>query len=152
MKTIKLHIHTVSLTIFQSFNLPLFHSSNLIFFQSNNLPLFHLSTLPLFYSSTLDVTRVVKGHMKVSFLSFSSSKLKAKTTELHPEIRPTCFTNWLHSYTLHIIGSKNRRKEIVLNLDLDEDNGLWSAAVLRGGYKLIWGQAKLLKQKVLRWR
>ena len=43
---------------------------------------------------------------------------------------------------------KNRRKEIILNLDRDEDNGLWSAAVLRGGYKLIWGQAKLLKQKV----
>ena len=32
--------------------------------------------------------------------------------------------------------------------DRDEDNGLWSAALRRGDYKLIWGQSKLLKQKV----
>ena len=45
-------------------------------------------------------------------------------------------------------GKRSRRREIVLNLDRDEDQGLWSAAILRGGHKLIWGQAKLLKQKV----
>ena len=45
-------------------------------------------------------------------------------------------------------GKRSRRREIVLNLDRDEDHGLWSAAILRGGHKLIWGQAKLLKQKV----
>ena len=45
-------------------------------------------------------------------------------------------------------GKRSRRREIVLNLDRDEDQGLWSAAILRGGHKLIWGQARLLKQKV----
>ena len=30
----------------------------------------------------------------------------------------------------------------------DEENGLWSAALRKGKYKLIWGQSKLLKQKV----
>ena len=45
-------------------------------------------------------------------------------------------------------GKRSRRREIVLNLDRNEDQGLWSAAILRGGYKLIWGQARLLKQKV----
>ena len=44
--------------------------------------------------------------------------------------------------------SRRRRREIVLNLDREEDQGLWSAAILRGGYKLIWGQARLLKLKV----
>ena len=32
----------------------------------------------------------------------------------------------------------------------DEENGLWSAALRKGKYKLIWGQSKLLKQKVLK--
>ena len=43
---------------------------------------------------------------------------------------------------------RRRRREIILNLDREEDQGLWSAAILRGGYKLIWGQARLLKLKV----
>ena len=43
---------------------------------------------------------------------------------------------------------KGPRREIILNLDQDERNGLWSAAILKKSYKLIWGQNKLLKQKV----
>ena len=45
---------------------------------------------------------------------------------------------------------KSRRKEIVLNLDTDPEEGLWSAAIRSGDLKLIWGQDKLLKQKVPR--
>ena len=44
--------------------------------------------------------------------------------------------------------SRGRRKEIVLNLDRDPQEGLWSAAIRSGDLKLIWGQNKLLKQKV----
>ena len=40
------------------------------------------------------------------------------------------------------------RDSIVLNLDQDPSLGLWSAAIRVGSYKLIWGQSKLLKQKV----
>ena len=40
------------------------------------------------------------------------------------------------------------RDSIVLNLDQDLSLGLWSAAIRAGSYKLIWGQSKLLKQKV----
>ena len=40
------------------------------------------------------------------------------------------------------------RDSIVLNLDQDPSLGLWSAALRAGRYKLIWGQSKLLKQKV----
>ena len=43
---------------------------------------------------------------------------------------------------------RSRRKEIVLNLDAEPQEGLWSAAIRRGHFKLIWGQDKLLKQKV----
>ena len=32
----------------------------------------------------------------------------------------------------------------------DEEKGLWSAALRKGKYKLIWGQSKLLKQKVFK--
>ena len=42
-----------------------------------------------------------------------------------------------------------RRKEIVLNLDTDPQNGLRSLSIRRRDLKLIWGQDKLLKQKVL---
>ena len=45
---------------------------------------------------------------------------------------------------------RSRRKEIVLNLDTDPEEGLWSAAIRSGNLKLIWGQDKLLKQKVSR--
>ena len=41
-----------------------------------------------------------------------------------------------------------RRKEIVLNLDTDPERGLRSAAIRKGDLKLVWGQHKLLKQKV----
>jgi len=40
------------------------------------------------------------------------------------------------------------RDDIVLNMDRDEEKGLWSAALRKGKYKLIWGQSKLLKQKM----
>ena len=43
---------------------------------------------------------------------------------------------------------KSSRKEIVLNLDTEPQEGLWSAAIRSGDLKLIWGQDKLLKQKV----
>ena len=43
---------------------------------------------------------------------------------------------------------RSRRKEIVLNLDTEPQEGLWSAAIRRGDLKLIWGQDKLLKKKV----
>ena len=39
-------------------------------------------------------------------------------------------------------GGRSRRREIILNLDSDPDNGLWSAAVRRGDYKLLWGQSR----------
>ena len=42
----------------------------------------------------------------------------------------------------------SRRREIVLNLDTDPENGLWSAAIRSRDLKLIWGQDKLLKQRV----
>ena len=45
-------------------------------------------------------------------------------------------------------GKKSSRKEIVLNLDTEPQEGLWSAAIRSGDLKLIWGQDKLLKQKV----
>ena len=35
-----------------------------------------------------------------------------------------------------------------MNLDTDPEEGLWSAAIRSGDLKLIWGQEKLLKQKV----
>ena len=44
-------------------------------------------------------------------------------------------------------GKRSKRKEIVLNIDKDDINNLWSGAVRSGDYKLIWGQSKLLKQK-----
>ena len=47
-----------------------------------------------------------------------------------------------------IRNKKSRRKEIVLNLDTEPQEGLWSAAIRSGDLKLIWGQDKLLKQKV----
>ena len=37
----------------------------------------------------------------------------------------------------------------MLNLDTEPQEGLWSAAIRSGDLKLIWGQDKLLKQKVL---
>ena len=43
--------------------------------------------------------------------------------------------------------SKNKRsprREIILNLDEDKEKGLWSAAMIRNSYKLIWGQQALL--------
>ena len=45
-------------------------------------------------------------------------------------------------------GRESPREEIVLNLDQDNYHGLWSAAIIRGNYKLIWGQPDLLKVKV----
>ena len=36
----------------------------------------------------------------------------------------------------------------MLNLDTEPQEGLWSAAIRSGDLKLIWGQDKLLKQKV----
>ena len=43
MKTIKLHIHTVSLTIFHSSTFPIKHSCNLTLLHSSNLTLFQSS-------------------------------------------------------------------------------------------------------------
>lgn len=42
------------------------------------------------------------------------------------------------------------RTDIVLNLDRNKEKGLWSAALRKGKYKLIWGQSKLLKQAMPR--
>ena len=62
----------------------------------------------------------------------------------------------ISSVLLHMFGAiklmllpeRSRRKEIVLNLDTEPQEGLWSAAIRRGDLELIWGQDKLLKQKV----
>ena len=42
-------------------------------------------------------------------------------------------------------GRKSPRKEIVLNLDEDTYWNTWSAAIIKGKYKFIWGQRKLLR-------
>ena len=39
-------------------------------------------------------------------------------------------------------GGRSRRREIILNMDSHTDSGLWSAAVRRGDYKLLWGQSR----------
>ena len=39
---------------------------------------------------------------------------------------------------------RSPRKEIILNLDEDKEEGLWSASVIWKSYKLIWGQQALL--------
>ena len=46
--------------------------------------------------------------------------------------------------------SKSGRKEIILNMDQDNFWGLWSASIRSTQFKLIWGQQKLLKQRVSR--
>ena len=43
---------------------------------------------------------------------------------------------------------RSPRQQIVLNLDQDNLRGLWSAAIIQGNYKLLWGQARLLKAEV----
>ena len=61
MKTIKSHIHTVSLTMFQYYILPTLHSfsllnsSNLTVFQFYILPICYLYTLPILHSSNLPI-------------------------------------------------------------------------------------------------
>ena len=57
----------------------------------------------------------------------------------------------LDSFNMWSSISKNRgspRKEIVFNLDQDNYWATWSAAIRNEKYKLIWGQHKLLKQRV----
>lgn len=44
-------------------------------------------------------------------------------------------------------GKRSPRTEIVLNLDQDTFWNTWSAAIIVGKYKFIWGQSWLLKQK-----
>ena len=46
-------------------------------------------------------------------------------------------------------GQKSPRKEIVLNLDQDTFWNTWSAAIITGKYKFLWGQQKLLGRKHL---
>ena len=58
MKTIKSHIHTVSLTMFQYYTLPTLHSFSLL--NSSNLTVFQFYILPicyftLFQSNTLPI-------------------------------------------------------------------------------------------------
>jgi hypothetical protein len=45
-------------------------------------------------------------------------------------------------------GRRSPRTEIVFNMDQDTFWGTWSAAIRVGNFKLIWGQHKLLKQRV----
>ena len=45
-------------------------------------------------------------------------------------------------------GGRSRRREIILNLDSEPDLGLWSAAIRRGDYKLLWGQHALLRNRI----
>ena len=45
-------------------------------------------------------------------------------------------------------GGRSRRREIILNLDSDPDTGLWSAAIRRGDFKLLWGQHALLAVQI----
>ena len=51
MKTMKSHIHKVSLTIFQSYTHAIFHTSNITLFQSCTLPLFQSYTFLILHSS-----------------------------------------------------------------------------------------------------
>jgi len=44
-------------------------------------------------------------------------------------------------------GKKSPRTEIILNIDQDSFWNLWSAAIITGKYKFIWGQDYLLKQR-----
>ncbi|XP_023342636.1 arylsulfatase B [Eurytemora carolleeae] len=43
--------------------------------------------------------------------------------------------------------SRSTRSRIILNIDQDNYEGLWSGAVIDGKYKLIWGQDSLLEAK-----
>ena len=45
-------------------------------------------------------------------------------------------------------GRESPRQEIVLNIDQDTYWNTWSAALITGKYKLIWGQRLLLKQRL----
>ena len=54
----------------------------------------------------------------------------------------------MHDHMMTHRRAPSPRDSIVLNLDQDLSLGLWSAAIRAGRYKLIWGQSKLLKQKV----
>jgi len=45
-------------------------------------------------------------------------------------------------------GRDSPREEIVLGLDQDTYWNLWSAAIIRGKWKLLWGQDLLLKQRL----
>ena len=45
-------------------------------------------------------------------------------------------------------GRESPRQEIVLNIDQDTYWNTWSAAIITGKYKLIWGQRLLLKQRL----
>ena len=57
----------------------------------------------------------------------------------------------LDSFNVWSSISKNSgspRKEIIFNLDQDNFWGLWSGAIRRTKWKLVWGQQKLLKKRV----
>ena len=54
----------------------------------------------------------------------------------------------MHDHMMTHRRAPSPRDSIVLNLDQDLSLGLWSAAIRAGRFKLIWGQSKLLKQKV----
>ena len=59
----------------------------------------------------------------------------------------------LDSFNVWSSISKNSgspRKEIIFNLDQDNFWGLWSGAIRRTKWKLVWGQQKLLKKRVSR--
>ena len=59
----------------------------------------------------------------------------------------------LDSFNLWSSISKNSgspRKEIIFNLDQDNFWGTWSGAIRSTKFKLVWGQHKLLKQRVSR--
>ena len=55
------------------------------------------------------------------------------------------------SFSLKKMLTKNSpspRREIIINLDEDKDDNLWSGAIIKKNLKFLWGQTVLLKQKV----
>ena len=48
-------------------------------------------------------------------------------------------------FLLLLSNRKSPRKEIVLNVDKDDSLDLWSAVIIKGKFKLIWGKPSLLK-------
>lgn len=55
------------------------------------------------------------------------------------------------SYSLKKMLTRNSaspRKEIIVNLDEDTKENLWSGAIIKNNLKFLWGQTILLKQKV----